>query len=573
MNQKLRKIFTNWRVIVMLLFIIFGIISLNPRPWREGVAIRSVEGDSAAYEAGMTSSLGTTRPIDREYIISVNNKPISSVDEFYSALGILEVNDSVLIETNLKVYRPVVKEKYETITLNETEIVEVTKEVFVNKSINGTNKLVPENITVKKEVPKTKKIPLGAEDLGLKLYELPHTNLKMGLDLEGGTRVLINPGGNLSSEQFSLLLEILEQRLDIYKLSDLVIRGVSDLEQNRYILIEIAGASESEVRKLIGSQGKFEAKIANETVFRGDQIEYICRDPSCSGLDPSTGCGQSGDAWSCGYRFEITVNQEAAESHRRITEHLDVVDRGDGQVLSEQIDFYLDDAMVRSLFISSELKNSSQRTTSITGFGEGPTEQVAAYNSLQDMKQLQTILSTGVLPVKLEITSINTISPVLGIEFLKNAVLVGVLSILTVGIMVYLRYRKLAVSIPIMITMLSELVILLGSASLINWNMSLSAIAGIIIAIGAGVDHQIVITDETLSGKTAALLTWKEKIKNAFAIIMGSYFTNVVALIPLVWAGAGLVQGFAITTILGFSIGVFITRPCFAAIIEILLKE
>jgi len=44
-------------------------------------------------------------------------------------------------------------------------------------------------------------------------------------------------------------------------------------------------------------------------------------------------------------------------------------------------------------------------------------------------------------------------------------------------------------------------------------------------------------------------------------------------MLPLLFAGAGLLKGFAIITIIGFSVGVFVTRPAFASIIEILLKE
>jgi preprotein translocase subunit SecD len=46
-----------------------------------------------------------------------------------------------------------------------------------------------------------------------------------------------------------------------------------------------------------------------------------------------------------------------------------------------------------------------------------------------------------------------------------------------------------------------------------------------------------------------------------------------VAMIPLMSAGAGLLKGFAITTLIGITIGVFITRPAYANVIEILLKE
>jgi preprotein translocase subunit SecD len=54
---------------------------------------------------------------------------------------------------------------------------------------------------------------------------------------------------------------------------------------------------------------------------------------------------------------------------------------------------------------------------------------------------------------------------------------------------------------------------------------------------------------------------------------MAAYLTTVVAMVPLFFAGAGLLKAFAITTIMGVTVGVLITRPAYAAIVEILLKE
>ena len=97
-------------------------------------------------------------------------------------------------------------------------------------------------------------------------------------------------------------------------------------------------------------------------------------------------------------------------------------------------------------------------------------------------------------------------------------------------------------------------------------------IAGIIAGMGTGVNDQIVITDETLRGETSASYNWKEKIKRAFMIIMLAYFTLVVAMIPLMFAGAGLLKGFALTTIIGITVGVFVTRPAYSQFVEIFLK-
>ena len=44
-------------------------------------------------------------------------------------------------------------------------------------------------------------------------------------------------------------------------------------------------------------------------------------------------------------------------------------------------------------------------------------------------------------------------------------------------------------------------------------------------------------------------------------------------MLPLFWAGAGILKGFALTTIIGVSIGVLITRPAIAEIIKLILKE
>ena len=120
---------------------------------------------------------------------------------------------------------------------------------------------------------------------------------------------------------------------------------------------------------------------------------------------------------------------------------------------------------------------------------------------------------------------------------------------------------------------MSEVTLLLGFASLVGWNLDLAAIAGIIVAVGTGVDDQIVIADESLGKSRSAHLNWVARLKRAFFIILVAYFTSVAAMTPLLFAGAGLVKGFALTTIAGITFGVFVTRPAFGAIIRIIMSE
>jgi preprotein translocase subunit SecD len=386
--------------------------------------------------------------------------------------------------------------------------------------------------------------------------------------------VLLQPEEVLPENTMDILLENMKERLNVYGLSDIVVREAGDLSGNQYILVEMPGVNEDEVQELLSRQGKFEAKVSNQTVFIGGQdITYVCRSADCSGIDATAGCGRAADGWFCRFRFSIAISQEAAQRQAAATADLEVITENNQEYLSEKIYLYLDDKLVDELNIGSELKGRDITDIQISGSGVGATKQEAALNSLQNMKRLQTILITGSLPVKINIIKTDSISPLLGEEFVRNAILVGLLAILAVVVVVVARYRKIQVALPLLITSTSEVIILLGFAAIANWNLDLAAIAGIIIAVGTGVDHQIVITDETLSGESSKTFNWKERIKNAFSIIMVAYLTTLVAMIPLLFAGAGLLKGFALTTIFGVSIGVLVSRPAYAAIVEILLKD
>jgi preprotein translocase subunit SecD len=573
MREKLKKIFTNWRVLMLLFFLLASLIAISPRPWQEGLAMRSIEFNSSAYLAGMQPPKPADQPVARERILTVNNLPVFTLEDYEKATGGLPINATVYVKTNKQTYRLRTKEAFETVVLNETHLVTVEELVVANETINGTTQLVAKTINVTKEVPKTLRLGKGTEDLGLRLYSAPKSNLKKGLDLQGGTRVLLQPEVLLAPEDLGSLIDTMTERLNVYGLSDIIVREAGDLSGNQYILVEVAGASEAEIRELLAKQGKFEAKIDSKTVFQGGQdITYVCRSANCAGIDPNRGCFSDSGQSVCGFAFSITLSRAAAEKQAAATSTLEVVPSTTGSYLSKPLELYLDDQKVDELNIGADLKGQATTQIQISGSGAGPNQDAATFNALQNMKRLQTILITGSLPVKLNIVKVDAISPVLGEGFLQNALLIAAAAIIAVSIAVAIRYKTVALSSLIIITMVSEIIIVLGAAALIKWNLDLIAIAGIIAAIGTGVDHQIVIADETLRGTREASSNWKDRIKRAFVIIMLSYFTVVVALFPLLIAGAGLLKGFAIVTILGGFIGVFITRPAFSQLLEIILK-
>ncbi len=577
----MKKKLLSTRVWILIVVLLLSVLAINPNPYREGIEISNVKAGSAAAQNGLVKGM---------LIKSINGQQISSLSDFNRVVSEIEIEPvkvdlvtnssrlSYFIETDIGF-------SIDNLTIidvrniNGLNLGETVKEINGVKVENQSqfnevvNELIPKS-KIEISTDKGKFIFLAGSDLGISVKKASKNNLVKGLDLEGGTRVLIQPEGDkIDDRVISDLIKVMSNRLNIYGLADVKVRGASDLSGNKFVLVELAGIDKEEVKDIIEQQGKFEAKIGNETVFIGGNrdIPFVCRnDGSCSGVRD---CRKTEGGYFCGFAFSIKLSSDAAKRHANITSDLDaVLDENGREYLSKNLDFYLDDELVNSLNIGADLKGSETIDIEISGSGSGVSEEEAFDSAMKEMDNLQTVLITGSLPLKINIVKMDSISPVLGQEFVKNAFFVGFLALVAVGIVIYIRYRSLKIAIPMIITSLSEVVIILGFAAISRWNLDLAAIAGVIAAVGTGVDDQIVIVDEVLKGKER-FFNWKDRIKGAFFIIIVAYATTFAAMLPLGWAGAGLVRGFAVITIVGITIGVFLTRPAFASMIEKLLNK
>lgn len=195
----------------------------------------------------------------------------------------------------------------------------------------------------------------------------------------------------------------------------------------------------------------------------------------------------------------------------------------------------------------------------------------------QEASTIYTVLKSGSLPVKLNVVGMEFISPRLGEGFRTQAVYAGIGALITVLLIVYFHYRNWKIAIPVASTSFFEVLIILGFAALIKWNLDLPSIAGIIAAIGTGVDQQIVITDELLGGEKTTKISRRssvlKRMGRAFFVIFASAATTIAAMSFLLVYFVGTLKGFAFTTILGVLIGILITRPAYAEIAKYLLGE
>ncbi|MBI5347240.1 MAG: hypothetical protein HZB66_01375 [Candidatus Aenigmarchaeota archaeon] len=444
--------------------------------------------------------------------------------------------------------------------------------------------------------------------LGMAYEKVSSTNLNFGLDLKGGTRAIIKPVNFTENGTLEQIMSTLQTRINVYGLREASFRPLW-YEGQGFVEITMAGGSGSELRSLLERQGKFEAKIpmlvdtlkldkdypieiinnntvkiagknyqtgesieisgvvvklenvmngkANltATVFTGKDIEIVYFDPQRSRVE------RAGDGFR--WSFAVQISNAGAQRFGWITNNLDKsFDPSAGETyLSSKIYLYLDDKLIDSLNIGASLKGKPETNPSITG-GSSTYE-----SALKTKQYLQSILRSGSLPTEIQIIQMDTVSPKLGSNFLQNVAYAGLAAVFALTLVIIIRYRKIKIIVPMVAVSLSEIIIILGLSVVIGWTIDLAAIAGVIAAVGTGVDDQLVILDQ-MTKKRKQELTVKERIQHAFFIVFGAAGTVIAAMLPLLTIGFGLLRGFAITTMIGIFVGIFITRPAFALIAE-----
>jgi preprotein translocase subunit SecD len=381
------------------------------------------------------------------------------------------------------------------------------------------------------------------------IASISYFGIQQGLDLKGGSIIQLHLEKPVDTGTMNRVTTVLDKRLNIFGVKDVKVRPSG----NQDVIVEIAGVKPDEVAKIVGTTGKFEAKINNQTALVGSDITNV---------EPYQ---ITGNQWRVPFKISLEGAQRFAQ-----------VANGQANV---PVEMFLDDKLISSPVLSPELANGVPSTdVEVSGTGQSKVE------AEKEAKSLQTVLQSGSLPVKVQITGVSSVSPELGAQFLNGALIAGILALVVISIIIFIRYRNPYLVIPIILTSLAELILILGVASLIKWNIDLPAIAGILAAIGTGVDDQIIITDEVLKGgevkKSRRAAGFRMRIKNSFFIIYAAAATLIAAMLPLAYVGfsrgytgIGVLSGFAFTTILGVLIGVFITRPVYAKFMEFLIGD
>ncbi|MFB6242328.1 MAG: hypothetical protein ABEJ36_06035 [Candidatus Nanosalina sp.] len=489
-----------------------------------------------------------------------------------------------------------------------------------------------------------------------------------GVDFSGGSKILLKVQSNNSSKVLAdQIANILRVRVKEMGLQGSTINTIN-IGGEYQIRVIVAAQNQTRIRDLISQQGVFEARMPflvqgernftigekyrfkrtgqgvrvgqytetglnyfNKTLNEGERLDvgetiliYTNSTPQYAYLDVVVYASQDvqevlasqsvvrGSRGSYEATFPIIISRESAERMQSAAQNYGTVSgslaRIDGT--PAELSFYVDGGLRTSLSVASSFRTGNPvLRPSISTTGETPEA------ARQEMKKLQAILQSGKLPAPVKIVSISTLTSSLGAQFMTASILSILGALVAVGFLVYARYRNPKLVVPIVFTGASEVFILLGLWFSTVATLSLSAIAGIIAAVGTGVDDQIIITDQS---DRETVMDWKQRMKTAFFVIFTSAASTIGAMTPILSprfstiligaAGLGLIgynrftskgsrhylaigtaaigiavftstlnlsaaalseiHEFASTTIVGIMVGIAITRPAYAKILE-----
>ncbi|WP_425361923.1 protein translocase subunit SecD [Candidatus Tisiphia endosymbiont of Mystacides longicornis] len=193
--------------------------------------------------------------------------------------------------------------------------------------------------------------------------------------------------------------------------------------------------------------------------------------------------------------------------------------------------------------------------------------------TVESANELALLLRAGSLPAPLKIIEERTIGPNLGADSIEAGKKAGMIGFASVVIFMIWSYGILGIFANIALSL--ALLYILALLSLFQATLTLPGIAGIILTIGMAVDANVLIYErirEELKKGASNLYAIRTGFESAFATILDSNVTTLIAAFLLFMFGVGAIKGFAVTLTIGIISSMFSAIIITKLLIDIWIK-
>jgi preprotein translocase subunit SecD len=394
------------------------------------------------------------------------------------------------------------------------------------------------------------------EGEGITIGGFERKEMRLGLDLQGGTRLLLHAtppegfDGDID-DAVEGTIRVLRRRVDS--------TGISEAEITRQgssnISIQLPGLTPEEARSLLGRTAQLRFC---EPATSGAALVGIC--DAAGAWQQSTGIA-GGQQLALTGRFLRPNSFVSTDALGNPAVAFEL--QGDGPELFEQITsrlvgqqlaIFLDDELISAPVINSVIRDQGQ----ITGL------------SLDRARELVVQLNSGALPLELTVLQEQTVDATLGEDSVQRSVLAGEVGLLLVALFMVLYYRLPGMMAAVALGVYA--VLTLAVFKLIPVTLTLAGIGAFVLSVGMAVDANILIFErmkEELRAGRSYSASLQSGFERAWPSIRDSNVTTLITCAILFVLGGGievpglgtfdapLVQGFAVTLAIGVLVSMF----------------
>ena len=440
---------------------------------------------------------------------------------------LLEIDNSPVIEQKLQNLTTTIKNYFKEKNIRIKNIKIVDKNIFFN--VDNQNKQLiidtfsDEDSDINPYYPRFKSHQL--------LLEETDFNLKVSFSKQG----LIA----LKTSSQDQAIEIVRRRIDEVGTNEpnILKRG------NNRILVELPGLDDPmRVKSLLGKTANLTFRFVTNNKSDSFGVEKLKYEDGIEEAVVSKRIIISGDNLLDAQPQMDTQNNQTIVSFSLDRVGAKRFGRATSNGIGKQLAIVLDGKIISAPVI---------RDTIASGSG-----QISGGFTFQSATDLALLLRSGALPAPLNIIEERTVGPDLGQDSINAGMIALTIGFLLVILFMFIKYKVFGLITNV--TLIINLLILLGILTLFEATLTLPGIAGIILTVGMAVDANVLIFErikEELKNEKNNIIAFDTGYTKSRTAIIDANITTLLAAFILFFMGSGPIKGFSVT----LGIGIFTT--------------
>ena len=394
------------------------------------------------------------------------------------------------------------------------------------------------------------------EGQGISIGNFEREEMRLGLDLQGGTRLLLNaapPEGFEGDIDDALegTIRVLRKRVDS--------TGVSEAEITKQgsenIAIQLPGLTPDEAQSLLGRTALL--RFCERATSRLTEVGACDAGgvwQQATGIVDGRELALTGRFLSADSFVDTDLLGNPAVAFQMQDEGPDLFEQVTTRLLGQQMAIFVDQELISDPVIQAVIRDRGQ----ITGL------------SLDRARELVIQLNSGALPLTLTVLQEQTVDATLGEDSVQRSVLAGEVGLLLVALFMVLYYRLPGLVAAVALGVYA--VLTLAVFKLVPVTLTLAGIGAFVLSVGMAVDANVLVfermKEELRNGRSYAA-SLQSGFDRAWPSIRDSNVTTLITCAILFVLGGGiqlpgvgtfdapLVQGFAVTLAIGVLVSMF----------------